>query len=558
MPQNQNRAEGIQAMIQVLDRTLTRRHLGRYAAAAAGVAALAPATRALALQTQGKGGTLTYARQGEADTLDPLHAFNGLALDPLYCIFDTLTAVGPDQNVEGVLAESWDISPDGLEYTFHLRQGVAFHDGTPFNADAVKFHFDRVIDPKNTTADVSWLGPLKAITVVDENTVKFVLGSPFSPLLGNLASGYFGLPSPAASQKLGDDFGHNPVGTGRFKFKEWVTSEHISLVPNPDYKNPRSFSTNKGAPLLDALVFSVIPQADTQLAALETGQVNMITPPRREVKRLQDDTSYQVYVSNASTGLWYLEFAMLDVPQGQFGKKWKPPFDDLRMRQAVAYAINVDELIATVMEGLATRNYGPMPTGLFAYKPEIEQFGYHYDLDKAKALIAEAGWVADSDGVLEKGGTKLDLVLWSWQDNPNEKIVQIIQNELGQLGFRVKTLLQDVATWIAGLPNNAWDLDVCGWGQTEPDMLRGMTNSSWGFGWYRDEQYQQLVTQALQTTDRTKRTELYFEAAKQALADAAIVPFFSPLDVLAVRAGVKGVTWGQQDEAVYEDIYVGE
>src|SRR5262249_46180609 len=159
---------------------------------------------------------------------------------------------------------------------------------------------------------------------------------------------------------------------------------------------------------------------------------------------------YRVYVSNASTGLWYLEFAMLDVPQGQFGKQWKPPFDDIRMRQAVAYAINVDEMIASVMEGLATRNYGPMPTGLFAYKPEIEQFGYHYDLAKAKALIAEAGWVAGSDGVLAKGDTKLDLVLWSWQDNPNEKIVQIIQNQLGQLGFRVKTLLQDVATWIAG------------------------------------------------------------------------------------------------------------
>src|SRR5262249_10488098 len=150
--------------------------------------AFAPSTRVLALQAEGRGGTLTYGRAYDVDTLDPLHAWYGPDLDVLYSVHDTLTAVGPDQNVEGVLAESWDISPDGLEYTFHLRQGFAFHDGTPFNADAVKFHFDRVIDPSNTTADVSWLGPLKQIAVVDEDTVKFTLGSPFSPLLGNLAS----------------------------------------------------------------------------------------------------------------------------------------------------------------------------------------------------------------------------------------------------------------------------------------------------------------------------------------------------------------------------------
>src|SRR5262249_46202871 len=154
-------------------------------------------------------------------------------------------------------------------------------------------------------------------------------------------------------------------------------------------------------------------------------------------------------------------------------------------------------------------------------------------------------------GVLEKGDAKLDVLFWGWSGQPYEKIVQVIQGQLQQAGFTVRLELQEVGTFLGRLPDNVCDLNFMGWGQTEPDMLRGMTNGTWGVGRYRTEACQTLVTDALKTTDRAKRTELYFEAAKLMLADAALVPLYTPLPVIAVRSDVKGLKMGQQDTPVF-------
>lgn len=534
-----------------LETALTRRDMGRLLAGAASIVALTPAVasaagspasdRSFIYRQEGLGGTLIVGRAGDCDTLDPQKTILGLSLEVLYCVYDTLTAINYDQEIEGVLAESWDISDDGLEYTFHLRPGITYHDGTPFNAAAVKFAFDRVLDPATNTPTASWVSALEEAVVLDDNTVKFVLSEPFSPLLGNLASAYFSIPSPTAVKNLGEDYGLNPVGTGPFKFKEWVSGESITLEPNPDYHNVRSFVDNKGAPLLDQLVFRVIPEAETQLAALETGEINVVIPPPREVKRLQEDPAYEVFISPRGNDLWYVEFAMDAPPEGQFGAQFKPPFDDVLVRQAVAYGINADEMIANVLEGLAERNYGLMPTGMFPYKPEIEEFGYHYDPEQAKSLLEQAGWVdSDGDGVRENNGSPLEVLFWAWDDSTPQKLAQIIQSQLGQVGFKVNTEILEVGTLLARLPENVSNFNLMGWGQTDPDMLRGMTNGTWGLGRYHDEQFQKLVSDALKTTDRDERTELYFGAAKKLLADAAAVPLWTNLAFIATRADVKG------------------
>lgn len=545
-------------LVQLFNRIATRRDLGKFAGAAALAAPFASLTKGVvSAQTPTAGGTLTYALPGAADTLFPEYSLGGYALDLLYSIFDTLTAVHPvTQEIEGVLAESWDISGDGLEYTFHLRQGVTFHDGTPFDADAVKLTYDLVIDPANPTATTAWIGPVTEITVVDPATVKFILSSPFSPLLGNLASGFFGIPSPVAVRERGDQFGVNPVGSGRFVFTEWVSGESVTLERNPGYVNYRSFAENKGAPYVDQFTIKIIPESGTQLAAFETGELTMVQPPLRDVSRLQADDNYEVHAAKTATVFRFIEFSMIAQPEGTFGAEWKAPFDDLRLRQAVAYAIDVDSIITNIYEGLATRAYGPMPTGLFAYKPEIEQFGYHYDPDKAKALIAEAGWTdTDSDGVLEKGDEKLEILYLGWDDPTFNKVHQVIQNQLQEAGFQVELQLMELGSLLAELPNNTSDLNFMGWGQTEPDLLRGVTNKGWGVGRYQDEECQGLLTRALETTDRAERTELYFEAQKKMLADVALIPLYNDLLVLATQANVGGFKYGQQDFPVYEDLY---
>src|SRR5262249_40505694 len=153
------------------------------------------------------------------------------------------------------------------------------------------------------------------------------------------------------------------------------------------YHNYHSYMDNRGAPYLDQLVFTNIPVVDTQLAAIETGEVDVVNLPPREVKRFQADPAYQVYITPTSTGIAYLEFSRLKPPKGQSGVTFLPPFDDIRLRQAVGYTLDVDTIIASVLEGLAVRNYGPIAPGLFAYNPAIEQYGFHHEPDKAKALL---------------------------------------------------------------------------------------------------------------------------------------------------------------------------
>ena len=274
-----------------------------------------------------------------------------------------------------------------------------------------------------------------------------MLSEPFSPLLGNISIGWYGIPSPTAVQELGDDFGQQPVGTGPWNFKEWVTGESITLEPNAEYQNLRSYVENKGAPSSISSIFRIIPEPETQVPAFETGEVNVdhaaaarsaTLSGRSRLPGLRPHGRHRHRLPRVLHGR---------TAGGQFGALFKPPFDDLRVRQAVGYGINVDEIIENVLLGLAARNYGPMPTGLFAYKPEIEEFGYHYDPEKAKSLLEEAGWVdSDGDGVREKDGAPLEVLFWTWMAGRNEKIAQVMQSQLGQVGFKVNIEAMDVGS----------------------------------------------------------------------------------------------------------------
>jgi peptide/nickel transport system substrate-binding protein len=541
---------------QLLDGSLTRRDIGRYASALAALAAVGPGrVAAQSSPDRPRGGSVTIARANDADSLDPHHT-TGPSWDIINNVNDQLVCINDKLEYEGILAESWDISPDGLEYTFHLRPGITFHDGTAVDAAAFKFTFDRMMDPKTNAPAAGWIKPLKETVAVDPQTLKLILSEPFSALIGQLCLNYFCPLPPAAVQQMGDDFGRHPIGAGPFKFKEWVPGATITLERNEHYQNFHTYNTNRGAPYLDQIVFSAIPQADTQIAALESGEVQIVGLPPREVKRFQDDDAYQVVIDRASVGINFIEFNMVK-PTGAFGAQWKPPFDDIRLRQAVAYAVDPDSVIENVYYGLATRNYGPMPTGLFAYKPEIEQYGYHPDPAKAKALLDEAGWVAGSDGVRAKDGVKLDLKFWTWNDGgTNEKILQIFQNQLAQVGIKTELDVLDAGTWIATKDNGDWNLNLEGWGWPEPNLLKMIAESVGGMGDYHDETYMTLLDKATQTSVQAERTDFYFQAAQKMLADAAIVPLWSDLSARAVRKEVKDFKPGPQMYGTYNDIYL--
>lgn len=500
------------------------------------------------------GGDLIWGRSGDSDTLDPQYTNASISWQVFSHIFDTLVSRNMDLEFEPNVCESYEVSEDGLTYTFVIRDGMEFHDGTPVNAEAVAFTFNRVIDPATGGPTASWVDSIDEAVLVDDTTVQFNLNRAFSPLLGNISSAYFGILSPTAVEELGDDFGRQPIGSGPFKFEEWVPGERITLVRNDNYTNRRSFNTNKGAPYLDRIIFRNIPEEQTQIAAFETGEINFLAMPAQQMNRFQDDSNYELHIPQQSTSIAFIEFSIVD-NDGEL--EFMEPFDDLRLRQAVGHAIDADTIIDRILQGLAVRNFGLMPTGVYGFTEDINEFGYEYDPEKSADLLEEAGWTLNSSGVREKDGNPLEVVFWTWNATTQERIAQVIQAQLEEIGITARLETMEVATVLARLPDNESHLDLMGWGWSESDLLYMMTDGDGQIGLYQqyNPEYAQHVSDARLTSVLEERAEHYFEATKLVLADAAAIPLWSGVSVWATRAQVKGFHLGPQGYATFHDAY---
>ncbi len=500
------------------------------------------------------GGRVIFGRSGDSDSLDPQHTTAAISWQVFSQIYDTLIGRNMNLEFEPIIAESYEAAADGLSYTFKIREGLSFHDGTPVNAEAVKFTFDRVIDPKTAAPSASWVDAIESTDAVDEYTVRMNLNKVFSPLLGNISIAYFGILSPAAVEKYGDDFGKNPVGSGPFKFKEWVPGERITLSRNEEYVNFRSYNDNKGAPYLEELVYRNMPEEQTQVAAMETGEINLIATPAQQISRFDGKSDYTLLKPDQSTSISFIEFSIVDT-NGKLD--YMAPFDDLKVRQAVAYAIDADTIIDRILQGTAVRNYGLMPTGNWGYTPDIEQFGYHFDPDKANQLLDEAGWVKNGD-VREKDGKKLEVVFWTWNATTQERIAQVIQGQLAEVGLNAKLETMEVATVLARLSENSSQMDLMGWGWSESDLLFMMSDGDGQFGLYQqyNPDYAKAVVAGRSTSDMEERAAHYLEAMKIVLADCAAVSLWSAVTVWGVRsADIKDLHLGPQGAVTYLDAY---
>jgi peptide/nickel transport system substrate-binding protein len=516
------------------------------------------ATATPAETTAGSGGTLIFVRSNDSDSLDPQRTVLGDSHAVFSRILDTLVDVNPALEFEPVIAEQYEVSDDGLEYTFVIRAGQKFHDGSDLAASDVKFTFDRAINPDAPSQAVNFIDTFASAELVDDTTVKLILSEPTGPFLSNIAVAYFGILPEAYVGEVGEDYGTQPIGSGPWIFEEWIQGEEITLLANKDYVQVRSFVDNKGGPLADEFKFKTIAETQTQIVAFETGEANIISLPNAEVRNFEDNDDFVILRSDGGSSISAIEFVTL-APEGELGEPiFKPPFDDLRLRQAVAYAINSEEIIEQVLFGLAVRDFGPMPTGLFAYDPAIEEFGYHYDQDMANKLLDEAGWVIGGDGVREKDGAKLDLAYWVWSGGDEERISQVIQNHLGQVGIKMNIETLDIGTVVARLPEAAHNFNWMQVGWPEPDILYVLAGFGWGVGRYHPQDYMDLILKARQTNDQDERTEYYFEAQKLFLEDLPWVPLWTSLQVIGTRAEVKGLKIGALDSIIVDDAWVEE
>lgn len=491
--------------------------------------------------------TLVVGRGNDANSLDPAEARSFEAIKVADWTFDGLVRFdGNSHKIVPALAESWEVSDDGLEWTFNLRDGVTFHDGTPLNADAVVFSLERQRDkdhPYHCDKCLRWNAKFSAIEkveAVDESTVKITLSEPSPTLLVNLAF-YIGyIVSPTAVKADPEGFRSNPVGTGPFKFVRWERDNLLEYERNDDYY--------LGAPKIEKLVVRVIPDNDVRLLALKKGEVQLIYGvPFPQFGEIESDPSLTMLTS-PTLGI---SFMALNTEE--------EPFDDLNVRQAINHAINKDRLFKTVFFGRGDIADQVIPPSWWGHSDNVTT--YDYDPDKAKALLAEAGY---------PDGFKTTLISWAsprpYLPAPRDA-VSLIKADLARVGIDVEIDTMKWSTFREARGKGGYGMSMGGWisGTLDPDGIiyplfhsSGIrVNDSLNWARWRNEEADKLLDQARGIYDKEERAALYRKAADIMTAEAPAVFFAHPITAIATRSDLKNVfihdsNWVPLHEAHFE------
>jgi len=474
---------------------------------------------------------LIFAQGADPRGLDPAMVDDGESAKVIVNVYDTLVKYKADSTeIEPSLATEWSSSPDGKEWTFKLRSGVKFHDGTPFNAEAVKFSVDRQLPPQRTDAMpyASFVyGAVKEVQVVDENTVKFILTDPYAPFLANLAMAMAApIVSPAAVKKYGADFNSNPVGTGPYKFIKWDKGQQIALERNDDYFGDKA-KTPK-------VVFKITKENSVRASELMTGAVDIIDGvDPNDVKKLEE--SKMLVAKDAGMNINYMLF-MSD----------RAPFNNAKLRQAVSYAVNKDELVKYLYKDLAEVAPSMLPTFIPGYDPSLK--GIAYDPNKAKAMLAELGYT-------EAKPLSVHMITYS---NPRpynpvggEKLAAAVQADLAKVG--IKATIQSYP-WKeykdALFKADGVNIAFYGWtgDNGDPDNFLSLLDSSQidaslNAAKYTNKQVDALLKQGVVEQDMTKRVEIYKQMQKVVEADAPWVFISHSKTLAAYRPAVKNFNY---------------
>jgi peptide/nickel transport system substrate-binding protein len=453
------------------------------------------------------------------------------------------TLVIRDSNGDFVpgLAESWEVSPDGLSYTFHLRQGILFQDGTPFNAEAVKYNLDRIMDPNTKSEEaIGHLGPYTSTEVIDDNTAVVHLTSPFAALMDGVSVPWLCMVSPTAAQQWGpDNFQDHFIGTGPFIFKEWKRGEYILLEKNPNYWGGPEFFKHQGNACLDSVLFKFVGEASVRSGTLETGEIQVAQDVATvDVDRLKADPNLSIQVLPApGTGVMLL-FNMS-----------KAPTDDPKVRQALEYGIDQKAISDILYQGILAPTYGPLTPVTPCYWAGAEQM-YAFDQEKAKALLDEAGWTDENgDGTREKDGQPMVLDFPTHGGFPLYRDpAPIVQSQLKEIGIEVNVENLAVPAWLDAGPKGDLNIGIVDWRASDPDTdIRLVFHSSnvGGFEWnhHSNKQLDDLIIQGMTTTDPQARCQIYEQIQQIIMNDAMIKPLHQYAAVWGVRQEVKDLAF---------------
>ena len=446
------------------------------------------------------GDTLVTGSIGDARTLIPILASDSASAEICGLVFNGLVKYAPDLTLIGDLAERWDIEEGGLVIVFHLRRNVRWHDGQPFTAADVKFTYEKLVDPTIPTPYSGDFERVQSLEVLDDYTVKVRYKEPFAP--GLASWGMWIMPKHLLEHAdwQTTPLARHPIGTGPYLFRRWNTGELIELTANPDYFEHR--------PHLDRYLYRIIPDQATMFLEVSTQQVDMSGLTPLQYQRQTDTPFFKTHYRKyryPSFGYTYLGYNLKD-----------PKFADKRVRQALNYAINKEEIIQGVLLGLGRVSTGPFPQESWAYNAEVQ--ATPYDPAKAKALLKEAGWEdRDGDGWLDRDGKPFAFTLLTNQGNDSrQQSAEIIQRRLKEIGIRMEIRVVEWSVFIARFINTKnFEAILLGWALSRDPDLYDIFHSSktkpgeFNLVGYKNEDVDRLIEEGRRTFDQERRKEIY-------------------------------------------------
>jgi len=494
------------------------------------------------LDDEDDGNRIVYGLTLNPSGLDPhIHISNELGI-PFYSVYDTLIYRHP-QTMDFVpgLAERWEMAPDGLSWTFTLRRDVTFHDGTPFNAQAVAANLDRITDPELASGKArALLGPYTGYTIVDDYTIALHLSEPYAPLLDGLSQVYLGMASPTALREYSKNtYQWHQVGTGPYRLEEVVPGDRIILRRNPDYAWGPVFYAEATDQSVDTVEFRFYTDPATRSLALESGEVQMIGELLpTDVELLLGNTQLRVF-----------RVPIPGQPQQFFFNVKRAPTDELAVRQALLYATNRTEIVDAVFQGQSPVAHGPLTAVTPFYDPAVEAL-YPFDPTFAQSLLQGAGYGdSDGDGIWDRDGEplRLTMVFASWNQTP--EVAQLIQSEWRDIGIEVELIrVPDFPTLRSYALEGDFNLIAFYDFGVEASLLNQfyMTDGANNWSGFSDPELDGWLHEAVRQVDAGTRAALYSSVQQRIMEQAVVLPIREYVNLNGTTARLDGVIFSAQ------------
>lgn len=486
---------------------------------------------------------IVWARDGDIDSLDPQRATSTLSRQLWYQVYDSLLEFNDQGELVPNLAKSWKVTDGGKLVTFKLHKGIKCSDGTPFNADDVVFTAKRALSNDHPSITKASWGPITQVEKVDPLTVRFHLSKPFAAFVSFMADQFSGM--ICDSMKGNPDFGTSAaVGTGPWKFVSWNKGSQIVLSPNPYYHNYGRPVKNPGPPKADQLIIKTIPEGQTRLAGLLTGQLSVIVPPIENVSAIRSNDKLKLYIARRTGQNMFIEFAVS-----------RPPFKDARARRAVAEAINIPVALKLVFGDLVQREKCPLSPGVLGNDADFcSQYAPHYNPAHAKKLLAELGYGPSNP---------MHIIMMTWVGDQRGKVLQVFQNMLAQVGIKADIQVMDIGTLNARVKQEndtktgVGTLDLMGWTWFDPDVLYLLWHSPGAYDGFQTPELDRLLEKTRTTLDHDKRTAAVKDVEKYLLSHVVQVPVYTPgwLWLYATRKDLKGFKLGPFNRVNFNDAH---